>query len=243
MSDSIPVLLCTLLALFDAVIFLYTSYLSFEIRNVLAVKLYRRRALWVAGIGAYFVAFFIFATVANTFSIPDETPLSVITGIFAYAGGVAFFVWINSTINVSRRSDPLRRDSLHWSQLRWFFGFLIFVGTFFGIIFNLTTLVEFVRATPLYGPVGLVLLVGGIATYRSATRSADIGLRTHLRWFGLFAILAWATTALESGIFANVLIPDQTALDALSYAIFLIGGYALYRSARSLLPASTGGSS
>jgi hypothetical protein len=235
MSDSLVLFIDTAIAVVDTAVFLYTVYWALAIRNALSVKLYRRRALWIGAIATYFVAFFLFITSSTALGLNDPTYTRYASGILAYFGALTFFVWIDSSIRVARRSDPLRRDTLHWSKLRWFFGFLIIVGTFFALLFNATS-VTFVRATPFYGPVGLVILLGGIALLRSASRSGDLSLRRHLKWFGLFAVLAWATTIAESEAFANFLLPDQGVLQAVTYSLFLVSSYSLYKSARSLVP-------
>jgi hypothetical protein len=235
MSNSILLLIGTAIAVVDLAVFIYTAYWSLAIRNALAVKLYRRRGLWVGAIATYFVVFFLFIASSRVLGLDDPTYLRYAAGILAYFGALTFFFWIDSTIRVARRSDPLRRDSLHWSRLRWFFGFLIFVGTFFALLFNPTS-VTYVQATPLYGPTGGIILIGGIALLRSASRSADLSLRKHLKWFGIFALLTWATTVVEGEIFANHLVPDQAILQTVSYSLFLVSAYSLYRCARSLAP-------
>ena len=238
MPSSALTLLEIFLALVNIGLFLYTGYISLAIRGALSVRLFRQRALWVAAIGGYFAVFFVFVAALAYLGTVDPDVVRILTGVLAYAGGLAFFVWIDSTIRVARRSDPLKRDGLHWSLLRWFLGFLVIVGTYFGLIFNVSS-VAFVQATPLYGPVGLTLLLGGIALLRSATRSNDITLRQHLKWFGVFAILAWATTIVESDVFVKGLGADQGVLQAISYAVFVFSAYSLNRSARSLVPLSS----
>jgi hypothetical protein len=237
LSDSVAFIAITL-AVFNIGVFSYAMYWSFAIRKVLSVRLYRRRALWVGVIGAYFVVFFLYATLIGAVGVTTSSSnalLGISTGAYAYVGAVAFFIWIDSAMKVARRTDPLRRDPLHWSILRWFLGFLIFVGTFFGLLFNPSS-VTFIRATPLYGPVGLVLLLGGISLLRSASWSGDQSLRRHLKWFGLFAVVAWMTTILESGTFTSLLAGDQDVPLVFSYLLFAFSSFALYKSSKSLIP-------
>jgi hypothetical protein len=219
----------------DVLVFSYATYWAFAIGKSLVSPLYRRQALWVGAIGIYFTAFFLFIGLAQTLGInfTDNIASSIAVGAFIYVGVVTFFVWIDSTIRVARRSDPLRRNTLKWSGLRWVFGFFVFVGTFFGLVFNSTQALNAVQSTPLYGTIGIVLLLGSIALIKGGRRSADLVLKAHLRWFGLFAAFLWGTIGSIGPL--HTAIGDPT-VEVVSGTLFAVAAYFLYRTARSLVP-------
>ena len=227
-----------LFAVLDAVAFLYGAYWALEIGKALRSPLYGKQALWVGAIGVYFAAFFLLSALALALGLPgfgSNTATDVAVGAFLYIGVIMFFVWIDSTIKVARRSDPLRRNTLRWSKLRWFLGIFVVVGTFFALAFNIGTAVDFAHATPLYGPIGGVLFFGAIALLLSAKRSGDTVLKRHLKWFGLFAVLLWATSGVEGTSVFRSSANDPFIL-AVSYVVFAAAAYFLYKSARSLAP-------
>ncbi|MDA4118051.1 MAG: hypothetical protein OK455_06880 [Thaumarchaeota archaeon] len=238
MPDSITAVAIAL-AVVDAVLFIYGAYWAFAIRRAFAAPIYRRQASWVGAIGAYFGVFFLLVVVLTALgvkSLNENTPVGAGGAAFIYVGVVMFFVWIDSTMRVSRRSDPLLRNTLHWSTLRWFLGFLTIVGTLFAVIFNGGFALAFFRDSPLYGPVGAVLLLGAIALIRSASRSADAVLRRHLKWFGMFSIFLWATSTTVSELASHDLVGDPELLQVFSLIVFALSAYFLYRSAKSLAP-------
>jgi hypothetical protein len=225
-------------AVLDALGFLYGAYWALEIGRALGSPLYSKQALWVGAIGVYFTAFFVLSAVALALGLPGfggTTATDIAVGAFLYIGVLMFFVWIDSTVKVARRSDPLRRNTLRWSGLRWFLGIFVGVGTLFALAFNIGTAVDFAHATPLYGPIGGVLFLGAIALLLSARRSGDPILKRHLKWFGLFAVLLWATSGVEgTSVFRSA--ANDPFILAVSYLVFAVSAYFLYRSARSLAP-------
>jgi hypothetical protein len=225
------------IAILDVGVFLYGAYWALEIRKALAIPLYRRQALWVGAIGVYFALFFftVVGRILGVVSFGMSIATSVAAGAFIYAGVVMFFAWIDSTITIARRSDPLRRNTLKWSVFRWFFGFFVVVGTLLAFVFNAAYALTFAQATPLYGPIGGILLFGAIALLLSGKRSGDLVLRKHLKWFGLFTGILWITSAAEGThplqqAFTNPIV------QAVSYSLFAVSAYFLYRSAKSLVP-------
>jgi hypothetical protein len=196
-------------------IFLFPAYWAFDIRRALAVRLYRNQAL---GIALVSVGFFVFGIVVSTLVTYDLALLII-------------FYWLDSSVLAARRSDPLLRDTLHWTRLRIVVWALVLIGlgvsTAFVLIngdityipsdvvgMNLATLPDF--AVPLVALVLLPLV---------ARRSKDHALRRHISWFGVFAVLQFAA------------ILGATVLGGASYFVgFAFGGYCLFRSARALVP-------
>lgn len=230
--------LAVAVAVLDVGVFAYSAYWALEMRKALFSPIYRRQALWVGAIAIYFTGFFLSIGLGQTLGIRGfgtSLASTLAVGAFIYVGVVMFFVWIDSTVKIARRSDPLRRDTLKWSVLRWFFGFFVVVGTFFALFFNAAQALDFAQATPLYGPIGAILLFGAIALLKSGRRSADPVLKTHLRWFGLFAGFLWATSAAEGTSVWRAALSDPL-VQVVSYLLFATAAYFLYRSARSLAP-------
>ena len=165
--------------------FAYPAYWAFDIRRALRIRLYRSQAL---GIGLVCVAY-----VAGAF---DSTGTAY--GIFI----LVVLYWIDASFRAARRSDPLLRDSLHWSKLR--IVFWILTG---GAIVAQTTgyFLGYSDFVPTSNSLGGLLLVlpfflvpaSGVALGTVvARRSGDSNLRKHLAWFALFVFAQFAVIAI-----------------------------------------------
>jgi hypothetical protein len=200
-------------------IFLYAAYWAFDIRRGLAVNLYRNQAL---GIGLVALVFLI-AGVLVSYTI---TYFLVLTFIL---------YWVDVSALAARRTDPLLRDTLRWSKLRFVVWAMAAIGAA-----TLSTLVVITKSLD-YGssaPTGFSLvdelwivpsfvipIVVSILLILMSRRSGDSALRRHLLWFGLFAFIQFST----------ILVASVSGF-AVYVVGFAIGGYFLYRSARSLIP-------
>jgi hypothetical protein len=96
----------------------YTSYKALQIRRSLAVRLYRRQALWLAAITGFYTLLtadtFLFVFVFTTTSpVVDEA-----VSLSQQAGIISIFAWADTSTRIARRSDPLLRDSLGWTKIR-----------------------------------------------------------------------------------------------------------------------------
>lgn len=208
---------------FTIPIYSYAAYWAFSVRHALAVSLYRRQAF---GIGVIVLAIW------TTTALQLSPALSTLTWEFFL---LALFYWIDASQLASRRSDPLLRDTFHWSKLRiplWIVelfvvGVIIFVLVYSEITANVTLLSEVTAGTfnnPIlnfgYGlPVILAVVCGIIFLSAIAVRAKwNRTLRRHFAWFVLFLVAFLGS--LISGV----------------PFIFLIAGFALYRSAKSLVP-------
>jgi hypothetical protein len=227
MFDSVLVVFFILWALVVG-LFSYAAYWAFNIRRALATGLYRRQALWAGTMGLYFVALSTFLTVALSFNI---TTLSVnlLGGLLISSGFIVLFAWIDSTVRVARRSDPLLRDTLRWSRLRYFIGFVTVGGAVSALITSVNSGFAYVA------PFGGALLFGAIALLLSATRSGDATLRRHLKWMGLAIAMLWLASQL-TGILFHIFPAGSITSEVITYSFVVVGGFCLYRSARSLVP-------
>ena len=202
-------------------ILLYAAYWALNIRHALAVNVYRKQAL---GIG-------LVAISCAILGFGQVLPIVNISFLEGFGPGflvlLVLFYWIDASMISARRSDPLLRDSLHWSKLRIVLWILIVALMLIGVILLIP------KGTPsglLLGPLflvalGLLILVplsGALSLSVALRRSKDIAFRRHLKWFAVFAVLFFFVFPLGANI--------------ASYALIFAAGYSLYRSARSLAP-------
>ena len=229
-------IISTALTIIIGAFFSYGAYWAFTIRKALMAHLYRNQALWVGAGAVYFVALSAFITLALLFNASGVV-VNLLAAAFIILGFVVIFDWIDSTVRVARRSDPLLRDTLHWSKLRYFIGITSTIGLFFNVVFNVifTNSSFILLGTPaLLGYVGTVLFLGALALLLSARRSGDLTLRRHLKWFGLGAALLWLSGQISSP-WARIT-GDSFLTPIVTYSLFAIAAYCLYRSAKSLVP-------
>jgi hypothetical protein len=227
MLDNVSIIFF-ILWVFVVLLFSYAAYWAFIIRKALATGLYRRQALWAGTMGLYFVALSTFLTIALSFNL---TTLSVNTlgGLLISSGFIVIFAWIDSTVRVARRSDPLLRDTLRWSRLRYFIGFFTLGGAGSALITSINS------GFSLVAPFGGAIFFGAIALLISATRSGDMTLRSHLKWMGLTIAMLWLASQL-TGILLHIFPAGSLTSEAITYSLVAVGGFCLYRSARSLVP-------
>ncbi len=228
MLDEFTILFLSLWFLVVA-IFGYSSYWAFIIRRALVQRLYRRQAWWVGWMAIYFVALSTFLTLALTFNV-NLLPINILGGLLISSGFIVLFLWIDSTIRVARRSDPLYRDTARWSKLRYFWG-LATVGGAIGALFDSITS-GFNSVAPFSG----ALFFGAITLLLSAKRSGDPTLRRHLKWTGLCIFILWLGNQIIGPLFN--LISDAYFVESIALGLVGLSAYSLYRSARSLAPIS-----
>jgi len=228
-----------ILSLAVGALFAYGAYWAFAIRKALMSFLYKRQALWVGGVAVYFVIQLAFVALAILYGATGVY-INVLAAAFIAVGFAVVFVWIDSTVIIARRSDPLQRDTLRWSKLRYFIGITTTIGLFFNVLFNVifadnsTTPYDLLGTPPLVGFIGTLLLLGAIALLLSARRSGDMTLRLHLKWFGVGAALLWIAGQIGSP-WAKVS-NEPVAVPIITYSLFIISAYSFYRSAKSLVP-------
>ncbi len=228
--------IAAILTIIVGTVFSYGAYWALTIRKALMSGIYRRQALWVGGVGLYFAIVSVFAAFI---AISDITGiyLNLLAASLIVLGFIVCFDWIDSTLRVARRSDPLLRDTIHWSKLRYFIGITGAVGLFFNIVFNVVFTNSFYSnpsSPPVVGYLGTVLFLGAIGLLLSGRRSGDMTLRKHLRWFGMGAILLWISGQLASPWVGVANLP--IIVPGITYSLFGVAAYSLYRSAKSLVP-------
>lgn len=199
-------------------IYAYASYWAFEIRKASASRLYRNQALGVGLLCLGFALLFI-SFIFNLGSVLG--PIQLLPFFLP-------FYWIDASVLAARRSDPFLRDIYRWSKVRLILWPLLVLSW----VANIPNW----SPTPLFSLFFLIFLflpfvTGAIYLPISAIRSRDTTFRRHLRWFGFFAIFLVGAAVFGA---LSFLIGPVAFLPA--SVLFVLGGYCLYRSAKSLVP-------
>ncbi len=237
----------------------YAAYWAFDIRHALTVRLYRNQAF---GLG-------VFSLITLLAVLPSpQSGSSGVLGNTSFLLGYVFVTsifwlgvlnFVDATALVSRRADPLLRDTLHWSKARYVFWFsqifnvsFIVLGTIFSIITRNPTLANqilqgnngaFTSIPAIIANLAWILAFGSFVVFVPvAIRAKDPTMRRHLKWLVILAALT-GSFFLASGILGTI--GGATVANFLSSpagtlftnTIFLLTiGYCLYRSARALVP-------
>jgi hypothetical protein len=216
----------------------YGIYWAFNVRRALAVHLYRNQAFGVGLVGIGFVWLYI------TRALNDYAPnsnLAMVLGVLTFdIPPLLAFYWIDASMRAARRSDPLLRDTGHWSKIRlWLWGWNILAFlTLVGIVVGATISGEIGAGPPplplfiyVLSPIFVTVITGLVFLPRAAKKSGDQRLHRHLLWFALFIFL---------GLFFFVMIFIAGGLEnAIPTTVAnAAGGYSLYKSVRWLVPIS-----
>lgn len=229
MSSSIDIWGLSVLIEFVAVLLLagYAGYWALSLRRALFVRTYRNQALAIV-MAVVATVFIDFVNLAPGSPAPGSQVGIVTLEQFLIGGplflGLVFlglFYVVDTTARAGRLSDPLLRDTLHWSQVRkvlWMFSVACVVLTF-PISALLNTNVFLIIFTFF-----LPLVSGALMFPILARRSGDPTLRRHLGWLGAFFVFFF----LSAFFFNGTLV--------LSGAFLVVAGFSLLRSGRSLAP-------
>ncbi len=232
-------------------IFAYAIYTALGIRRTFSVGLYRSQALGI-GLIALVEMLNNLNNVILSYVPPNQPSAYIYTTNAGLSGIVSFtvfygvlFYWIDYSVMAAKKSDPLLRDTLHWQRARVILHPLVFasvaaeiVAVVIAVSIGQYPLVAFAIGFPVpvvTVPPAFVLLVGvpvaGVILLPiSAWRTKDPLLKKQLYWFGLFAVLYLANNAFLDS-FSN---PLEGLI--IFYALLIVQGYCLYRSAKSLVP-------
>ena len=259
MPDSLGPALAALSYVAVGAVFIYGAYWAFAIRRVLVGRIYRRQALWL---GVLFIAALV-ASDGVLLPLSGNSFVTAVVSFLAYGPWpiLVVFAFLDSTMPVLRRSDPLLRNVLHWKILRIGILFVLAFSTIFAVYASiyLSTCLPTAN-TPacissamsnsgwLAGVLGfwggyywvdasVALALGVTALLIGARRSSDAVLRRSLKWLGvgLLCVPCLVLVSVVEGMM-GVPYPDMIY----SYGIVpwnivaILLGYALYRSARSL---------
>jgi hypothetical protein len=239
MSDSLGFALAISFGeLLPAAIALYAAYWALSIRRALTSHVYRTHALWL-GIVCVYVALTGFLSYS---SVP-----AVIEAEFVFYATlfIVIFAYIDSTVRVARRSDPLLRSIFHWEKLRlalWADVGALAIFMIAGINpYNASFQNDYAVDILWTALVTILFIIGGPALLIGARRSRDRTLRGSLKWLGAALVLTVASFVEGTAVISlGVSQFDQFySYQALPGAIItILIAYALYRSAHSLAPIS-----
>ncbi len=239
MSDSLSVL-PSITQLISIGLFLYTAYWAFTIRRVLAVPLFRKQALWVGIVGTYFAATFSYAGLGGVYSTTN--PLTNFIGSFLFfLGFIMIFAWVDVTVRIARKTDPLRRDTFRWRRIRTIiWAILVIVPTsVFALALPLLASNQSpsgIELLPALLTIIAIMLSAGPALLLSGSRSKDSTLRRHLKWFGLFVLSLFAAVVGGFSLYLIHAVVIPIVGFVVGYTPFIFAAYCLYRGARSLVP-------
>jgi len=230
MSDSLEPALVIVSYAAAAAIFAYAAYWAFDIRRALVGRIYRSQVLWLG-----VVSIVLFAAVVPT-PTTNSVTIIILSNLPVIALALVLFAFVDSTVPVARRSDPLLRNILHWGRVRFAAWTALVLVEIFGAYGEITS-----SNTGSSVVLGLLLLtvIGAPPMLIGARRSTSPNLRGTLKWFGLGLL---ATLGLPLVTIAEVLVGVPSTVGPLTYAqipynaVAMLFGYAIYRSVRSLAP-------
>jgi hypothetical protein len=210
----------------------YATYWAFNIRKALRVKAYSRQALIIGlfsiyGTILYFAFYIVYFLDPALFNSPVGDVQRILYLVFA----PIIFGWIDVSIRVGRRTDPLLRDPLRWSRLRlvlWPVLLLTLIGFFLP---GATGLLSFA-----------VIGIAVIPVYMAAKWSGDLNYRLSLEWFALAIALVVIQNigynTLLQGFGTGIVYspPGFVWTVVANFALLPVVFYSVYRCVRSLVP-------
>ena len=230
--------------LVSSAIGVYSAYWSLTIRKSLVVRMYQRQALLVGA----FTLYGLILTGLFYFVFFFEPSLKYSSVGFAQGIVYLFFIvillaWIDSTIRIGRKSDPLRRDPLHWSSiLRWIIWILMGVNLIATIVLSGGNISSSFGETRAIGIVlaFILIAISIIPLFLVAKRSGDRFYRRSIEWFGI----AVALLTVEDIGFNTIFVGNGIVYTPINFAWAIVSNFALfpfifystYRCARSLVP-------
>lgn len=225
----------------------YVVYQSLLVRKTLAPGPYRRHAL-----GMGFVAG-VFALSQLDNLAPASEGIWTYIGMAVYAAfALGLLYWVDSSILTARRSDPLYRDTLHWSVVRkvlWGEAFFALLGV---LLLSLSfpppaqgpavtspqppQWLDMLFTVMFFAPIYTAAVSAVVAIPVAARRCRDMVFRRHLEWFFVFVAIQFVLAGVVGQFFQDPS-GNPSALSSLIDAIgILVGLYPLLLSVRRLLP-------
>lgn len=219
-----------------AVAYGYVAYTAIATRRALSNRVYRIQALGLA-LFALLLVEFALAGVLGTITFPGTNLTGVADAIqllaIWFAILIGFYYYIDASIMATRPTDPLFRDTLHWTRVRLAF-WVYDIGA--AIVFPVAAAVNSYNyangGIPAFLQAGIPLLIvifcGAVVLPIAIRRSKDKILKRQLTWFAAYMI--WLILLVVGNVFI------ANAPDVIVLVVFLVGAYPLYRSATSLVP-------
>jgi len=220
-----------------AAVGLYGAYWAFSIRRALASGVYRRHALWLGFLTILIAVLLPIASVSTTNVI-----VALGINLAALASLVSFFAFIDTTVPIARRSDPLLRPILRWNKVRLVLWADLGLAAIYLVISGIDPASTSAGLAAAIGfPVFLLpFIMGAPAITIGALRSKDSLLRGSLMWCGGFLAVFLVNALLSFVVLVALGISAYDASFSYPALVFAPGSilrmYCLYRSARSLAP-------
>ena len=213
----------------------YAAYWSLRVGRALRVRDYARQELIVGSFSVYGTILFCLFYLVD-FLVPSlaGTPAGALVEAFYVVFPALTFAWVDSSVRVGRRTDPLRRDPLRWSKTRlvfWPLLLLTLVGFFIPGFLYVAPLLSFV-----------IIGVAIIPVFLAASWSGDRNYRRSLEWFGLaLAVLVAQNVGFNTllpglglGIVYSPVAFIWSIIANLVIVPIMFGG--IYKCARALVP-------
>ena len=218
----------------------YVTYWALIVHRALGIKVYRNRALGIALISSILASTEI-ATTFDAYVNYKNAIAAVGNGGFGlfFVFLLLLFYCVDSSVLSARRTDPLSRDTLHWSKLRLFLWIPTAIVSVIVIPIDIYSVVSSSNPTTappslfalFFAAIFIPIISAVVLLPVAARRAGDSALRMHLKWFGLFA-----ASYFVSNILSNTLDPSIGLF--VDHLGLVFGGYCLYRSVLSLVPST-----
>jgi hypothetical protein len=221
----------------------YVSYASLAIRGTIAGGVYRKQALGLALVAIFYATNSVtsFYNSPQAFDIYSQIGFLIDFLSFPIAFLMIFY-WVDTSVSAARLTDPLLRDTLRWSRVR----FLIWTINISAVVISLSYAAYLVLAAggfPTNPPLSLLAIYltpayvsvasGAAVLLVAVRRTADRTLRRHLEWFGFYLVFIFVL----GGLIGNGLgIYSAEWSNLVGGAANAAAAFFLYRSARSLIP-------
>jgi hypothetical protein len=210
----------------------YAAYWAFNIRRALRVRAYSRQAL-IVGLFSVYGTILYFSFYMVYFLVPSlyNTPVGWVQGVLYLVFVPIILAWIDISIRVGRRTDPLLRDPLRWSKLRLVLWPVLVLTLIFFFLPGAEGVLSF-----------LVLAFAAIPTYLAARWSGDPNYNQSLEWFGLALVMSVIQNigfnTLLQGVGTGIVYTPVGFVWTVvaNFALEPIIFYSIYRTARSLVP-------
>jgi hypothetical protein len=228
-----------------ALISVYAAYWAFSIRRAMASPLYHHRALWMGVLCLANSLLSVNLAVSSDSSLTSSTAVMLGLNMLDWVVILFVFTFIDTTIPVMRRSDPLLRRILHWDRVRLILWTCIGLA---GIYLLISSVYPSSTASGLAGAIGFPIIlgpfvVGAAALLVGVRRSRDPVLRGSLKWivgFLALVLLNGLLSFIELVVFGVSSYDSSFSYPALAFVpAAVLEAYCLYRSARSLAPMNT----
>ncbi|MDA4126594.1 MAG: hypothetical protein OK452_05255 [Thaumarchaeota archaeon] len=217
----------------------YVTYAALAIRRTIAGGVYRKQAL-----GLVLVAVLYALNATTSYYSPQTLDIYSLLSFLSFPlAFVMIFYWVDKSALAARLTDPLLRDTLHWSTVRFLiwtinisaviisFSYTAYVGqlVFGSLSTNPPLYLLVIFLTPAY----LSVSSGAVVLLVAVRRTADRTLKRHLEWFGFYLVFIFVLAGLIGNGLAIYSVEWSNLFGGAANAA---GAFFLYKSARSLIP-------